>query len=81
MAFLGWLFGGSLAAKALLILAAVLTAGAGYALLRRSWQRQGFREAIDQVRKESDDARRRMDKAAGDFERDGAGKRLRDGTY
>lgn len=81
MPFLTWLFGGSALAKAVLLTIGALTAGAGYFALRAAWRRQGREAALDQLRKEGEDARNRMDEAAGAFERDGAAERLRRGTY
>ncbi len=81
MPFLTWLFGGSALAKALLIVIGVVSAGTGYLALRAAWRRQGRAETLDRLRKEADDARNRMDEAAGDYQRDGTAERLRRGTY
>lgn len=82
MPFVNFLFGGSLAGKVLLALIAVLTVGAGYALLRAKWKAAGGAEVKDKLRKEADDARGKMDAAGDRYRRDGgARKRLRDADF
>lgn len=81
-----WLFGGSPAAKWTLFLLVAIGAGgallAAKAIYDRNRRREGAREVLDQIQKETNDARKRGDDAADGYRRDGgAGKRLHDGTF
>lgn len=81
-----WLFGGSLAAKWTLFLLVALGAGGAIltarAIYDRNRRREGAREVLDQINKETNDARKRGDDAAGDYRRDGGALgRLRRNEY
>ena len=81
-----FLFGGSTLAKITLFLLVALGAGgallAAKAIYDRNRRREGAREVMDQIQKETDDARKRSDDEAGRYRRDGgAGERLRRNEY
>lgn len=81
-----FLFGGSTLAKITLFLLVALGAGgallAAKAIYDRNRRREGARDVLDQINKETNDARKRGDDAADGYRRDGgAGKRLRDNSF